>query len=116
VSTLGNGLPDLPPEWGEVLIPDDAAELEEEATRVRKELRRDLRRAKRRAFTERWRRRLHLPPRIDDPEEPSLFLPMLVLGVALLITLLSLLMIAWPNLIKSTPERVDPGPSVIQPS
>jgi len=41
---------------------------------------------------------------------------MLVLGVALLITLLSLLMIAWPSLIRSTPGPVDPGPSVIQPS
>jgi hypothetical protein len=113
---LGNGLPDLPPEWGEVLIPDDAAELDEEAAHVRKELRKEARRQRRQAFHARWRRRLHLPSRIDDPEEPSLFLPMLVLGIALLITMLSLLMIAWPDLIKSTPGHVDPGPSVIQPS
>lgn len=116
MSTLGNGLPDLPPEWGEVLIPDDASELDEEAATVRKELRKETRRTRRRLWGDRWRRRLHLPQRIDDPEEPSLFLPMLVLGVALLITLLSLLMIAWPSLIKSTPGPVDPGPSVIQPS
>jgi hypothetical protein len=116
VGTLGNGLPDLPPEWGEVLIPDDASELDEEAASVRKELRKEFRRTRRHLWTDRWRRRLHLPQRIDDPEEPSLFLPMLVLGIALLITLLSLLMIAWPSLIKSTPGPVDPGPSVIQPS
>jgi hypothetical protein len=113
---LGNGLPDLPPEWGEVLIPDDAAELDEEAAHVRRELRVEARRRRRRAVAARWRRRLHLPDRIDDPDEPSLLLPMLVLGVALLITLLSLLMIAWPSLINNTPEKVDPGPSVIQPS
>ena len=117
MSTLGNGLPDLPPEWGEVLIPDDASELDEEAASVRRELRKETRRTRRRLWGDRWRRRLHLPQRIDDPEEPSLFLPMLVLGIALLITLLSLLMIAWPSLIKSTPgPSVDPGPSVIQPS
>jgi hypothetical protein len=116
VSTLGNGPPDLPPEWGEVLIPDDASELDEEAATVRKELRKESRRARRHVWGDRWRRRLHLPQRIDDPEEPSLLLPMLVLGVALLITLLSLLMIAWPSLIRSAPGRVDPGPSVIQPS
>lgn len=116
MSTLGNGLPDLPPEWGEVLIPDDVSELDEEAASVRKELRRQARRTRHRIWTDRWRRRLRLPQRIDDPEEPSLFLPMLVLGVALLITLLSLLMIAWPSLINSEPDRVDPGPSVIQPS
>lgn len=116
MGTLGNGLPDLPPEWGEVLIPDDAAELDEEATDLRKELRKEARSARRRATRERWKRRLHLPSRLDDPEEPSLVLPMLVLGIALTITLLSLLMIAWPNLIKSTPDHVNPGPSVIQPT
>ncbi len=100
-----------------MVIPDDPAELDEEATEVRKQLRHEARTARRRAWRDRWRRRLHLPQKIDDPEEPSLFLPMIVLGVALLITLLSLLMIAWPSLIKpTTPERVDPGPPVIQPS
>ncbi len=113
---MGNGLPDLPPEWGEVLVPDDAAELDEEAVEIRRELRAEVRQARRRARRDRWRRRLHLPQKIDDPEEPSLFLPMIVLGIALMITLLSLLMIAWPGLIKPTPQRVDPGPPVIQPS
>lgn len=112
----GNGLPDLPPEWGEVLIPDDPAELDEEAADVRKELRLEARKERRRAFRARWRRRLHLPERIDNPEEPSLLLPILVLGIALMITLLSLLMIAWPSLVRSTPDRIDPGPSVVQPS
>src|SRR6476469_613170 len=90
VGTLGNGLPDLPPEWGKVEIPDDAAELDAEAEIVRKDLRREAKVARRRALRSRWRRRFGLPPRIDDPEEPSLLLPLLVLGVALLVTLLSL--------------------------
>ena len=95
----GNGLPDLPPEWGEVRIPDDPAELEGEAAHVREELRRQARSARRGAGWARWRRRLRLPEHIDDPERPSLLLPMLVLGIALMVTLLSLLMIAWPALI-----------------
>lgn len=116
MGTLGNGLPDLPPEWGDILIPDDAAALDEEAVDVRKQLRHEAREARRRARWQRWRRRLHLPQHIDDPQEPSLLLPMLVLGVALTITLLSLLMIAWPSLIESEPQHVDPGPSVIHTS
>src|SRR3954463_12808252 len=35
-----DGLPDLPPEWGTVIIPDDLSELAEESSRVRRELRR----------------------------------------------------------------------------
>src|SRR5262245_13169663 len=35
------GLPDLPPEWGPIVIPDDAAELDAEATEIRRELRRE---------------------------------------------------------------------------
>ncbi|MEU7825334.1 hypothetical protein [Catellatospora sp. NPDC049133] len=112
MGTLGNGLPDLPPEWGEVVIPDDPAELAEEAERVREELRAEARAARRAAWRARWRRRLHLPEHIDDPDQPSLVLPLIVLGVAVVITLLSLLLIAWPGLTKSTPESPQPGPPV----
>ena len=52
----GGGLPDLPPEWGVVIIPDDLAELTRESTQVRRELRWQAR-------SVRWRRRLHLKPR-----------------------------------------------------
>lgn len=116
MGALGNGPPELPPEWGEITIPDDPSELDEEAAGVRKQLRAEARQARRRAAGNRWRRRLHLPARIDDPNEPSLFLPMLVLGIALLVTLLSLLMIVWPSLVRSTPDQIDPGPPVIQPT
>lgn len=112
MGTLGNGLPDLPPEWGEVVIPDDPAELAEEAERVRDELRAEARAARRAAWRARWRRRLHLPERIDDPDQPSLVLPLVVLGIAVVITLLSLLLIAWPGLTRGTPESPQPGPPV----
>ena len=39
-------LPDFPPEWGTIVIPDDAAELDEDAHALRRELRRDSRRGR----------------------------------------------------------------------
>lgn len=44
------GLPDLPPEWGNIVIPDDASALAEEAEQVRRELRRERRQARRRHY------------------------------------------------------------------
>ncbi len=84
-------LPDFPPEWGVIVIPDDAAELDPEAGRIRRELRREGRRA-------RWRRRLHLPPRHPDAgtDESTIGVPMLVIAIAVLATLLSLFVVAWP--------------------
>ena len=32
----GGGLPDLPPEWGTIIIPDDAGELSREAAAIRR--------------------------------------------------------------------------------
>lgn len=104
MGTQGSGLPDLPPEWGEVIIPDNAAELDREAARVRKELRRQSRRR-------RWRKRLHLPAHIDDPEHPSLLLPLMVLGAAILITLMSLILVAWPSLTRPPQEQFPPSPA-----
>ena len=43
-----DGLPDLPPEWGNIVIPDDASALAEEAAQVREELRRKRTQARRR--------------------------------------------------------------------
>ncbi|GHJ46422.1 hypothetical protein Cs7R123_37640 [Catellatospora sp. TT07R-123] len=113
MGTLGNGLPDLPPEWGEVVIPDDPAELAEEAVKVRAELKREARARRRAVRRARWRKRLHLPERIDDPEAPSLALPLLVLAVAVVITLLSLVLIAWPGLTRPIPRQPNPGPPVV---
>jgi hypothetical protein len=80
------GLPDLPPEWGVVIIPDDPSELAREANQVRRELRWHTRGI-------RWRRRLHLPARRAD----GLGLPLLIMAVAVAATLTSLFALAWPG-------------------
>ncbi|MFJ8581929.1 hypothetical protein [Micromonospora sp. NPDC093277] len=83
-----DGLPDLPPEWGRVVIPDDASELDHEARQIRHELRRLHQRTV-------WRRRLGLAPRPDG--RPPLGLPVLVLLVSVLITLTGLAAVTWPR-------------------
>lgn len=103
----GGGLPDLPPEWGTIVIPDDAAELAHEAARVRRELRRAARGA-------RWRRRLHLPPkRVRDEDSPALGLPLMIMAVAIVATMTSLFALTWPskNGQVSTPANASPGQS-----
>ncbi|SCL14590.1 hypothetical protein GA0070624_0469 [Micromonospora rhizosphaerae] len=83
-----DGLPDLPPEWGRVVIPDDASALAEEARQVRRELRR-------RAAGQRGHHRLGLAPRLDG--QPPLGLPVLILLVAVLTTLTGLVAVTWPR-------------------
>ncbi|MEU0549626.1 hypothetical protein [Micromonospora sp. NPDC005979] len=84
-----DGLPDLPPEWGRIVVPDDASALASEAAQVRRELRRATGRyAGRRALA----------------------LPLLVLVVAVLTTLTGLLAVTWPRAGRST-DRAAPAPS-----
>ncbi len=85
----GGGLPDFPPEWGTIVIPDDAAELDDEASALRKELRRTARR-------DRWRQRLGLARR-PGSDTPALGLPLLIMSVAIIATLTSLFALAWPG-------------------
>jgi hypothetical protein len=86
-------LPEIPPEWGVIVVPDDPAELADEAAQVRRELRRDAR-------SRTWRRRLHLPqpkPRAPGDEDvPTLGVPLLIVSIAVLATLASLFAVAWP--------------------
>jgi hypothetical protein len=88
----GGGLPDLPPEWGTIIIPDDPAELAKESSAIRRELRRFNRR-------NRWRRRLHLPllTEAGSRETPTLGLPILIMAIALVATVTSLFALAWPG-------------------
>jgi hypothetical protein len=89
----GGGLPDLPPEWGVVVIPDDAAELDREAAQLRRELRRKARQS-------RWRHRLGMPAnpsRAGDDDTPALGLPLLIMSIAIIATLTSLFALAWPG-------------------
>ncbi|MEU4566404.1 hypothetical protein [Micromonospora sp. NPDC023956] len=81
-----DGLPDLPPEWGRVVVPDDASALAQEAAQVRRELREAHRDARRRS----WR--------------GTLTLPVLILVVAVLATLAGLVTVTWPRAGSSTPS------------
>lgn len=97
-----HGLPELPPEWGEIRIPDDASELAAEAEQVRREL------AERR----------HEPSARSKPAggagasgeaEPSAAIPLLIMSVAVLVTLVSLFAMTWsgsgtPDATTSVPE------------
>ncbi|MFJ6196033.1 hypothetical protein [Micromonospora sp. NPDC092111] len=83
-----DGLPDLPPEWGRVVVPEDPSALAEEAAQVRRELRR-------RTSAARWRRRLGLTPHADG--RPALGLPLLVLLLAVLTTTAGLITVTWPR-------------------
>ncbi|GIG85266.1 hypothetical protein [Plantactinospora endophytica] len=83
-----DGVPDLPPEWGRIVIPDDPAELAAEAAELRRELRSQARR-------EGWRRRLGLPSASSGPS--PLRLSLLIMSIALLATLTSLFAITWPG-------------------
>jgi hypothetical protein len=98
-------LPELPPEWGTIVIPDDASELAREATRVRRELRWQARERY-------WRRRLHLPRRNRRPGEedlPALGVPLLVILIATIATLTSLFVISWPT----RPQRPNLEPTAV---
>ncbi|MEO3776215.1 hypothetical protein ABGB16_05020 [Micromonospora sp. B11E3] len=95
----GDGLPGLPPEWGRVVVPDDASALAEEAERIRRELRR-------RAARARLRARLGLPPRPNG--RLPLGLPLVVLLVAALATAAGLFAVTWTR-----PPRTAERPTVV---
>jgi len=97
------GLPDLPPEWGVVVIPDDLHELEREATEIRKQNRRKVRR-------ERWRTRLRLAPK-SDGDSPPVGIPLLIMCIAIVAALTSLFAITFMP--RATP---DPTPSATAPA
>jgi hypothetical protein len=79
----------LPPEWGQIVIPDDAAELDREASRVRRELR----------WAGRGRHRTG---------SGSLFrAPLVIVALTLLLALSSLLSIMGP--LGRSPQAVEPA-------
>ncbi|MEV2238936.1 hypothetical protein [Micromonospora sp. NPDC049891] len=88
----GPGLPDLPPEWGRVVIPDDLAALADEAEQVRRELRRT-------AGHRRWR-----PPAG----------PVIVLVVAVLTTIAGLAAVTWSRAGRTGPSTSTPDPAPAQ--
>ncbi|WP_203664511.1 hypothetical protein [Actinocatenispora rupis] len=78
-----DGLPGFPAEWGRIVIPDDAAELDHEAARVRRELRREV---LFRRYGLRSSQRLH-----------HLALPLILVTMAILVTTTSLFAAMWPQ-------------------
>jgi hypothetical protein len=90
-------LPELPPEWGDITIPDDPSELAAEAELVRQELA-----ARRRAGS--FRRR----DGVSGETEPSIGVPLLIMSVAVLITLISLFLMAWSG--SGAPDRASASP------
>ncbi|MEU6078035.1 hypothetical protein [Micromonospora sp. NPDC047074] len=76
----GPGLPGLPPEWGRVIVPDDASALAAEAEQLRRELRDVVR-----------------PARPAGRGRSPFALPLLVLLVAVLTTVAGLVAVTWPR-------------------
>lgn len=97
------GLPDLPPEWGVVVVPDDPHELDREAADFRRE-------AKRRERRERWRRRIGLAPKVDG-DSPPVGIPLLIMCIAIVAALTSLFAITFTT--RTTPP---PGPAATTPA
>ncbi|MDG4794316.1 hypothetical protein [Micromonospora sp. WMMD1082] len=90
----GPGLPDLPPEWGRVVVPDDISALADEAEQVRRELRWAT------GQHRRWR-----PPMV----------PVLVLMIAVLTTMAGLAAVTWTRAGRSTaPATSAPDPAPVQ--
>jgi hypothetical protein len=85
-------LPDLPAEWGTIVIPDDLSELSEEVAAVRAELRRAGQRT-------RWQRFAARPNvrRLRRIAAACLKAPVLIISMAVLVTVASLFASAWPG-------------------
>jgi hypothetical protein len=84
-----HGVPDLPPEWGVIVIPDDAAELDKDAVIIRRELRRTARAG-------RWRRTFGLPAN-PSAQTNGLGIPLIIMSVAIITTLISLFVVTWDH-------------------
>ncbi len=101
------GLPGFPAEWGRIVIPDDAAELDRYSAKVRRSLRR---RKLLRRYRLRTSRRFH-----------HLALPLILVTMAVLVTTTSLFAAIWPTghtrttarqsgtAASDTPERLQTG-------
>jgi hypothetical protein len=99
------GLPDLPPEWGTVIIPNDASELHREAAALRRELRRA-------PVGTRLRSTLRVPA--GSAAQPSLGIPVVIMAVAVLTTLVSLFIVTWgrPPPVPTPPVNAASAPTI----
>lgn len=85
-------LPDLPEEWGVIVIPDDLSELSDEVDAVRAELRLA-------AEPSRWGRFVSRPGmrRVRKVVTAAVRAPVLIISMAVLVTVASLFASAWPG-------------------
>jgi hypothetical protein len=85
-------LPDLPEEWGVIVIPDDLSELADEVEAIRAELRQAERRT-------RWQRIAAWPVvrLLRRGATAALKAPVLIISMAVLVTVASLFASAWPG-------------------
>jgi hypothetical protein len=85
-------LPDLPEEWGVIVIPDDLSELDDEVEAIRAELRLAGQRT-------RWQRFAARPTvrRLRRVAAAGLKAPVLIISMAVLVTVASLFASAWPG-------------------
>src|SRR5215831_1701634 len=82
-------LPDFPADWGPVIIPDDASELDADRESLLRERRRQVRRNRLRSVVGR-------PPMPTGPgPTQSAGAPLLIMATAVLITLVSLFVVTW---------------------
>ncbi|XVU25119.1 hypothetical protein ACQPZJ_49375 [Actinoplanes sp. CA-054009] len=85
-------LPDLPEEWGVIVIPDDLSELSDEVDAVREELRLT-------GPPTRWQRFARRPAirRVRRLAAKAVRAPVLIVSMAVLVTVASLFASAWPG-------------------
>jgi hypothetical protein len=85
-------LPDLPDDWGVIVIPDDLSELSDEVEAIRAELRHEHQRTG-------WQRFAARPPmrRLRRIAGACLKAPVLIISMAVLVTVASLFASAWPG-------------------
>ena len=109
-------LPELPEEWGVIVIPDDLSELSDEVEAVRAELRLA-------GPPTRWQRFARRPGvrRLRRLASTTLRAPVLIISLAVLVTVASLFASAWPGpprqpatqrTATSTPERATSLPAL----
>jgi hypothetical protein len=96
-------LPNFPPEWGVVVIPDDLTELDRESAALQRERRRQSRRVK-------WRRRLGLPTANANGDSPPVGVPLLIMSIAIIAALTSLFAITLTS--RSTKTAQPSAPAV----
>jgi hypothetical protein len=87
-----DGLPDLPEEWGIIVIPDDLSELADEVRAVRAELRLSRPQTPWQRFTARPAVR-----RMRRIAAAGMRAPVLIIAMAVLVTVASLFASAWPG-------------------